>query len=468
MNATLPVILCCLLAGAVGLGRASEGDRDPGFGDDGIAVLSPPVADLYRPMGPIVQQDGRILACARGLSADGTRYSQFVHRLDGNGEVDISFGESGRVDLGGESRACVGLGLQTGDKIVVAYVANGNGTVPAHMTEVRIVRLDVSGRPDPIFGAAGTAYHRLPAGAVPSGMAIQADGAIVLGFDLFPNRLGLARIRTDGSADTQFGSNGRMEIEFPSAMDAILSLSEVRIDGHQRILAIGTFDFGTEGAYEFIAARVLYDGRADTSFGTGGRVAISFPGSSAYARKVLLQNDGRIILAGHAYQPAQWVGPLDDNIAVVRLNENGALDPSFGEGGRKVISIDLIENGTDAVRGGLIRSDGKLVLVGTAASSLYPYAQGLLLQLEEDGDVDVTFGANGVLTFDVIEGDQWESFYGIEMQGSSYIVLGNALDFYDQSLQFVVRIQGNAEAVLPVRSTRLLPFPATRVRRPVP
>src|SRR4029453_13241345 len=69
------------------------------------------------------------------------------------------------------------------------------------------------------------------------------------------------------------------------------------------------------------------DGTLDASFGIGGIVTTDFGGTSAAARAVAVQPDGKIVAAGLA----AINGVLD--FALARYNPDGTLDASFGTGG---------------------------------------------------------------------------------------------------------------------------------------
>jgi Domain of unknown function (DUF5122) beta-propeller len=59
-------------------------------------------------------------------------------------------------------------------------------------------------------------------------------------------------------------------------------------------------------------------GALDTSFGSGGKKTVNFGGIDA-ARVVLVQPNGRIVVAGDS----------DFRVALVRLKTDGSLDASF-------------------------------------------------------------------------------------------------------------------------------------------
>lgn len=102
-------------------------------------------------------------------------------------------------------------------------------------------------------------------------------------------------------------------------------------------------------------------GDLDTSFGNGG-IVTTFVGSiHAYARSMVLQSDGKIVLAGYTDD-----GSIRD-FAVVRYNPEGILDTTFNGTGK--VSTDF-RGSDDFALGVALQSDGKIVVAG------YSYRSG--------------------------------------------------------------------------------------------
>src|SRR5262245_49687801 len=71
--------------------------------------------------------------------------------------------------------------------------------------------------------------------------------------------------------------------------------------------------------------RLLSAGALDPTFGSGGKVTTDFGGVLDQAASVVIQPDGKVVAAG--------VGGFVD-FALARYNANGTLDPTFGSGGK--------------------------------------------------------------------------------------------------------------------------------------
>jgi uncharacterized delta-60 repeat protein len=124
-------------------------------------------------------------------------------------------------------------------------------------------------------------------------------------------------------------------------------------------------------------------GALDTSFGSGGKKTVNFGGTDA-ARVVLVQSNGRIVLAGGGGSAT------GSSFCVVRLRTNGTLDTTFGSGGKKKIDFGG-EN--DTAFGGALQADGKIVLAGDSDFRV------ALVRLKTDGSLDASFEGDGKKLF---------------------------------------------------------------------
>jgi uncharacterized delta-60 repeat protein len=123
-------------------------------------------------------------------------------------------------------------------------------------------------------------------------------------------------------------------------------------------------------------------GALDTSFGSGGKKTVNFGGTDA-ARVVLVQPNGRIVVGGGG-------GAAGSSFCVVRLRTNGTLDTTFGSGGKKKIDFG---GQNDTVFGGALQADGKIVLAGDSDFRV------ALVRLKTDGSLDASFEGDGKKLF---------------------------------------------------------------------
>ncbi|MDZ4405029.1 MAG: delta-60 repeat domain-containing protein, partial [Prosthecobacter sp.] len=69
-------------------------------------------------------------------------------------------------------------------------------------------------------------------------------------------------------------------------------------------------------------------GDLDTLFGTAGKVTTSIGGGDDRGHAVVMQSDGKLVVAGYYYNGS------NNDFAVVRYNADGTLDTSFNGTGK--------------------------------------------------------------------------------------------------------------------------------------
>ena len=252
---------------------------------------------------------------------------------------------------------------------------------------------------DPTFGIGGKVTTDLGRSAdSANAVAVQADGKLVVVGQTFKNNdssekdFAVARYNTDGTLDSTFGHRGRVRTDFPTLAAAASSVV-IQPDG-KIVVAGGAYPLFTF-AGDFKVVRYNSNGSLDRSFGSGGIVTTFFPAGS-FAFAVALQSDGKIIAAGTHFADFNPGDMSDTDFALARYNPDGSLDSTFGNGG--TVTTDFF--GTeDDVFSVLIQPDGKIVAVGSAndPADFYDFAAVRYLS---NGTLDTTFGVGGKVSTD--------------------------------------------------------------------
>ena len=120
-------------------------------------------------------------------------------------------------------------------------------------------------------------------------------------------------------------------------------------------------------------------GVLDATFGQNGQVTTNI---SAVPTDVHVLADGRIDVVGGA--------------GVVRFLSHGAFDASFGRGGAAAVGFNAVSEA--------IQSDGKLVVAGTRLDSYGRPLNAAVARLNPRGKLDKTFGGNGVVNINFVNG----------------------------------------------------------------
>jgi uncharacterized delta-60 repeat protein len=225
-----------------------------------------------------------------------------------------------------------------------------------------------------------------------SGVLLQPEGKILAAgwgsySSIVQSRFALARYEPNGSLDSGFGTRGRVLTRIP-ASSGIVDAGALQPDG--KIVTAGSSSAG--GIDKFTLARYNPDGSLDPGFGTGGIVTTAIGPSTDFAYAVALQPDGKIVAAG-ASRINPRPSPSNYEVALVRYNADGSLDPSFGTGGKVLTQIQ------DASRALAValQPDGKIVVSGVSVTQggtpLFALARYL-----PDGSLDSSFGTGGTVT----------------------------------------------------------------------
>jgi len=215
-------------------------------------------------------------------------------------------------------------------------------------------------------------------------IAIQPDGKILIGGDFSSaggaNRLSLARLNPDGSADSAF--NPGVGGDNVTSFARVWALA-VQPDG--KILVGGEFN-ALGGQMRQGIGRLTTGGDVDSSFN---------PGADYGVFSLALQSDGKILVGGHfqtlAGQPRQSLG---------RLNADGSVDANFtsgvqgGESGGEVLSLT-------------VQSDGKILVGGDFTTLGSQTRLGGIGRLNANGTVDPGFnpGTNGFVRSLALQAD---------------------------------------------------------------
>jgi uncharacterized delta-60 repeat protein len=198
--------------------------------------------------------------------------------------------------------------------------------------------------------------------------------------------LGIVRYNADGSLDIAFGESGIVSERTPQGG---LDPEGLVIQRDGKILLAGTTSDLASATVGFGLARYNSDGSLDAAFGNAGRVLTLVGQGEADAHAVALQPDGSILVAGSGF--ADKGG--ESEFAVVRYTSSGSLDAGFGLGGMVLTSVG--QSGGEA-RAIAVQPDGRMIVAGTAFATAEHDDAFAVTRYTPDGSVDPTFGNNGL------------------------------------------------------------------------
>ncbi|MDQ5894753.1 MAG: hypothetical protein QG596_1014 [Actinomycetota bacterium] len=365
---------------------------DPSFGQGGVTTFEPEGGRAASAQRLVESPGGKLLTEGWGA----------VTRFKSDGSPDLGFGSGGTVFLSDlpswdklgstDSPSALAVTLESEPVLAgTAYYPSGNDNHTGQCAF--LTRLTAYGDLDPSFAEEGRrkqCLHKPPkredgranglamrvihgdglkatVGLSPSSIDLTGRGEIVVGGTALRNWSDtgafIAKFNSDGTLDRSFtggpgsrsGERGIAEVRRSRYTSG--NTSVVRSLRHGKVLAAGTI----KG--EQFVVRLLRNGRLDPSFGRKGYVVlrgILHPGESRNSEIIDIAFDrrGRIVAAGSLYanNPNSYV-PF-----VLRLDRDGRLDRTFGNGG--VSWPNLGRNFRSAAIA--IQRNGRAVVVGEA------------------------------------------------------------------------------------------------------
>jgi uncharacterized delta-60 repeat protein len=324
-----------------------NGALDTTFGTGGKVTTDIGGAD-NEILAVAIQTDGKIVAA--GYSSNGADDDFTLARYNANGTLDSSFGTGGivRTNFNNSFDYSEAILIQPDGKIVAAgYSFNGS------FFDFALARYNADGTPDTTFDGDGMLTTDFTGGDdLAFSLALQTDGKLVAA-GVTGTDFGLARYNPNGSLDATFDEDGKVSTSINN-FDAAYALA-VQTDG--KIVAAGETDAGTNS--DFALVRYNADGSLDTGFDADGKVTTAIGGGNEFAEALTIQTGGKIIAAGHSFNAA---GNAD--FALVRYNADGALDSTFGAGGK--VTTDFGNSANDFASALTLQSSSRIIAVGSS------------------------------------------------------------------------------------------------------
>ena len=283
-----------------------------------------------------LQTDGKIVAAG---SIHGTAF--LVARFNADGSRDQTFGNNGNVvtTFGDRTASAADVVLQADGKIIVVGVS-GAGPY-SELNDFALARYNADGNLDQSFGTAGKVITHFPGvfntGSTATCVALQSDGKLVVGGtyknERTPHQFALARYNSNGSLDSTFGSSGKVMTTVGTG-DAFSFAIALQSTG--RIVLAG---YSYTQGHDFSLAGYNPDGTLDSTFGNGGFMATDFSGSTddiAYA--MTMQRDGKLVVAGRTGSYPNF------DFALARYSSDGQPDETFGAGGKVITNLSTTDD----------------------------------------------------------------------------------------------------------------------------
>ncbi len=275
---------------------------------------------------------------------------------------------------------------------------------------------------DPTFGASGKTITDISsslADEINDVASYPGGGYVAVGRS--GTDFAIVKYDSSGALDPAFDGDGIRVINI-GGNDVARGVA-VQTDG--KIVVVGE-SVGTGGTNQFVVLRLNVDGTNDNSFDFDGfAVATDFGPGNEQAKGVAIQSSGSIVVVGSIEGLTQ--------IGVARYTTGGALDISFGVGGKRV--VDFTAGSTEEAAGIALDSTGRIVVAAIVDGGTREVALARLAA--SNGAVDATFGGGPfVTTFVDALPREVES---VTIDASNRVVVTGTLENTDNNDLFVLR-----------------------------
>ena len=300
-----------------------------------------------------VQKDGKIVV--GGWMHTGTEFDFFVTRLNSDGSPDSGFANNGigTYDLAVTDRAFSLIILQDGSILVSGWSYSGANY------DFGMIKLLPNGSKDTGFGNNGMTITDFGGNDYANDMAIQKNGQIVLVGDASigdRSFYALSVYNANGKIDENFGLDGRLVVDVLGISDVAYTVACTQ---DNKIILAGQSNSNSISDMTMLAFNA--DGSKYTEFGTDGVVVNNLTSGGDYCFDMLIQKDGKILLAGFV----AGNGSIAD-FALLRYNADGSLDPTFANDG---VAINDFNKSTDEAYGVSLQKDGKILVAGVSKNA---------------------------------------------------------------------------------------------------
>lgn len=286
--------------------------------------------------------------------------------------------------------------------VIATYGGPGGGLV--------LARLGFDGRLDPSFGVGGvvpfTSSHSVEVANDFPKLAVQPDGRIVVavqgGREESGRNLAVARFLANGEYDPSFGSGGEIEVLVGTQTRpaGLFVGANGNVTVPVPLCCLGGSGIGLFGE-GLSVVRLTAAGQLDPDWAGDGTLFMPTPGSESAVEAATLAGDSLLLSTENSTPTVSVPGNL------LKLAPNGALDPSFGNGG----ALRLF-NRVGAISASDLTVDGKGRIVGVGWDSRIA-----VFRLRGDGKKDRTFNGGERLVLPYGGGGTPHYMVGIQSNG---------------------------------------------------
>jgi len=250
-----------------------------------------------------------------------------------------------------------------------------------------------AGNLDISFGNEGktiTEFEGISAEA--NSMAVQSDGRIVMsGFGEIGSDEVIVAVRymPDGEIDAGFANEGKFIFRISNFRDRCYGIA---VDSLNNVFLTG-ISSNSGSVNKGFVIKLNTNGELDSTFAQNGIWLSEEPDTREDFREILIQDDGKIVIAG-----ATAISQATSRSTIIRINTDGTLDNNFGQNGIAIAFVPISYNPMFAK----LNSNGEIISGGFVLDN--NFITTILTKFTKQGELDFSFGVFGVMydnsTFD--------------------------------------------------------------------
>ncbi len=218
------------------------------------------------------------------------------------------------------------------------------------------------------------------------------------------------RFNPNGTLDPTFGTGGVSRVDLgagtATARETLWGLSR---DATDRLVIFGVSKGeGDRVDMDRVVVRLTANGALDTTFATKGVHALNIANLADQSRAGIIQADGKIVSSGYTSQPTGVGTQSANRVVLLRLDENGAPDNTFGVKG-VVNSAPLQPANPSTTEWGMVeayavgrQSTGKYVTTGYGRTAPSGTVDLVSFRYSATGELDTTWGTNGSFILNLV------------------------------------------------------------------
>lgn len=257
-----------------------------------------------------------------------------------------------------------------------------------------------------LAGGCGGDEEDPPITPQPDGGSTVPDGGTTTDGGMTPSadtEFAAVRFNPDGTHDTTFGTNGVARVNVTNGTaTARETLWGLEKDSTNRLVLFGIAKGeGDRTDTDRVVVRLTANGALDDTFATKGVHTLNLANLGDQARSGIVQPDGKIVASGYVSHPTGVGTQAANRIILLRLDQNGAADNTFGVRG-VVNSAPFTSTNPTTTEWGMVeayavgrQSTGKYVTTGYGRTAATGTVDLVSFRYTETGELDSTWGTNG-------------------------------------------------------------------------